>query len=223
LGILQNKVTEKDSQAIDFTLARTKNLLLIFTRNPELGKGKRRLAATVGDKAALDIYTFLLEHTVKITNTLYAEKTVYYSEEIWEKDIWDTAIYKKKVQSGVDLGDRMANAFLDGFNNGFDKIIIIGSDMLDLNKEDLEHAFKTLDANDYVVGPAEDGGYYLLGMKKYNADLFANKTWGTDTVLADTLNTLEGKKTALLAVKNDVDYYEDIKDIPAFAPYLKHI
>ena len=223
MGILQNKVTEKDSQAIDFTLARTKNLLLIFTRNPELGKGKRRLAATVGDKAALDIYTFLLEHTVKITNTLYAEKTVYYSEEIWEKDIWDTAIYKKKVQSGVDLGDRMANAFLDGFNNGFDKIIIIGSDMLDLNKEDLEHAFKTLDANDYVVGPAEDGGYYLLGMKKYNADLFANKTWGTDTVLADTLNTLEGKKTALLAVKNDVDYYEDIKDIPAFAPYLKHI
>ena len=87
MGILQSNNEERDEKTIDFTLASSKNLLLIFTRNPELGKGKRRLAAKVGDQTALDIYNFLLDHTVKITSKLYAEKIVYYSDEIWEQDI----------------------------------------------------------------------------------------------------------------------------------------
>jgi len=223
MGILVNNDNQIDDKVIDFTLAISKNLLLIFTRNPELGKGKRRLAATVGDQAALDIYQFLLDHTVKITKNLYAEKEVYYSEEIWEHDIWDNSKYGKKLQQGSDLGGRMANAFLAGFENGFEKIIIIGSDMYDLSQEDLENAFKELQKNDFVVGPAEDGGYYLLGMKTYTPPLFKDKNWGTETVLTDTLKNLENEKTAILDSRNDVDYYEDIKDIDAFAPFLKHI
>lgn len=223
MGILQNNKVERDEKVIDFTLANSNNLLLIFTRNPELGKGKRRLAVTVGDQAALDIYQFLLNHTVKITSHLYAEKLVYYSEEIWEKDIWDTSKYGKKLQQGSDLGARMANAFQDGFENEFQKIIVIGSDMLDLSQEDLENAFKALENNDYVVGPAEDGGYYLLGMKKYKSQLFENKDWGTETVLKNTLYDLNNEKVALLEERNDVDYYEDIKDNDAFAPFLKHM
>lgn len=223
MGILQNNKAERDDKVIDFTLANSNNLLLIFTRNPELGKGKRRLAATVGDEAALDIYKFLLDHTVAITKNLYAEKEVYYSEEIWENDIWDNQKFGKKLQVGEDLGIRMANAFQEGFQNEYQKIIIIGSDMLDLSHEDLENAFKSLEKNDFVVGPAEDGGYYLLGMKKFMPALFKNKTWGTETVLKDTLADLENENTALLETKNDVDYYEDIKDIKAFEPFLKHI
>lgn len=223
MGILQNNKAERDDKVIDFTLANSNNLLLIFTRNPELGKGKRRLAATVGDEAALDIYKFLLDHTVAITKNLYAEKEVYYSEEIWENDIWDNQKFGKKLQVGKDLGLRMANAFQEGFQNEYQKIIIIGSDMLDLSQEDLENAFKSLEKNDFVVGPAEDGGYYLLGMKKFMPALFKNKTWGTETVLKDTLADLENENTALLETKNDVDYYEDIKDIKAFEPFLKHI
>ncbi|WP_082960239.1 TIGR04282 family arsenosugar biosynthesis glycosyltransferase [Maribacter hydrothermalis] len=223
MGILQNNKTEKDEKTIDFTLANSNNLLLIFTRNPELGKGKRRLAATIGDQAAFDIYKFLLDHTVAITKNLYAEKRVYYSEEIWENDIWDNHIFDKKLQVGDDLGIRMANAFQEGFQNEYQKIIIIGSDMLDLSLEDIENAFKALEKNDFVVGPAEDGGYYLLGMKKFLPALFQNKTWGTETVLKDTLNNLEHESVALLETKNDVDYYEDIKDIDAFKPFLKHI
>ena len=223
MGILQNNKTEKDEKIIDFTLANSNNLLLIFTRNPELGKGKRRLAATVGDQAALNIYKFLLNHTVAITKNLYAVKQVYYSEEIWENDIWDNQKFDKKVQIGEDLGIRMANAFQEGFQNHYQKIIIIGSDMLDLSQEDLENAFKALEKNDFVVGPAEDGGYYLLGMKKFMPALFKSKTWGTATVLKDTLADLEQESTALLKTKNDVDYYEDIKDIDAFKPFLKHI
>lgn len=223
MGILQNNKAERDDKVIDFTLANSNNLLLIFTRNPELGKGKRRLAATVGDEAALDIYKFLLDHTVAITKNLYAEKEVYYSEEIWENDIWDNQKFCKKLQVGKDLGIRMANAFQEGFQNEYQKIIIIGSDMLDLSQEDLENAFKSLEKNDFVVGPAEDGGYYLLGMKKFMPALFKNKTWGTETVLKDTLADLKNETTALLETKNDVDYYEDIKDIKAFEPFLKHI
>lgn len=223
MGILLNNKAERDEKIIDFTLANSKNLLLIFTRNPELGKGKRRLAATIGDQAAFNIYKFLLDHTVTITKNLYAEKQVYYSEEIWEDDIWDHKKFAKKLQTGDDLGARMANAFQEGFQNEYQKIIIIGSDMLDLSQEDLEAAFKALEKSDFVIGPAEDGGYYLLGMKKFMPELFKNKSWGTETVLKDTLADLENKTTALLETKNDVDYYEDIKDIDAFAPFLKHM
>ncbi|VXB27820.1 conserved hypothetical protein [Maribacter litoralis] len=223
MGILLNNKAERDEKIIDFTLANSKNLLLIFTRNPELGKGKRRLAATIGDQAAFNIYKFLLDHTVTITKNLYAEKQVYYSEEIWEDDIWDNKKFAKKLQSGDDLGARMANAFQEGFQNEYQKIIIIGSDMLDLSQEDLEAAFKALKKNDFVIGPAEDGGYYLLGMKKFMPELFKNKSWGTETVLKDTLADLENETTTLLETKNDVDYYEDIKDIDAFAPFLKHM
>ncbi len=199
----------------------SKNLLLIFTRNPELGKCKTRLAAAVGDQAALDIYNFLLNHTVQITKNLTTDKIVYYSEEIWKNDIWDINTFDKKLQKGLDLGERMSNAFKNGFEKGYQKIIIIGSDMYDLSKEDIENAFLKLSDNDYVIGPAEDGGYYLLGMTKWNENLFENKEWGTQTVLNDTLNTLKNEKKQLLETKNDVDYYEDIKDIDVFQQFLK--
>ncbi|RIV70899.1 TIGR04282 family arsenosugar biosynthesis glycosyltransferase [Flagellimonas aequoris] len=201
----------------------SKSLLLILTRNPELGKCKTRLAATVGDNAALEIYKFLLNHTVSLTKDLSVNKWVFYSEEIWEDDIWDNHIYQKKLQVGKDLGERMLNAFKEGFQAGFDQVIIIGSDMYHLAQKDLEEAFRQLKNHDYVVGPAEDGGYYLLGMKQLNEKLFQNKAWGTNTVLASTLKDIEGTKIALLDERNDVDYYEDIKDIGAFQPFLKHI
>ncbi len=200
-----------------------KNLLLILTRNPELGKCKTRLAKKIGDVAALDIYKFLLDHTVSFTKNLNVEKWVYYSEEIWENDIWDNKYYQKKLQVGTDLGERMLNAFQEGFNSGFEKIIIIGSDMYHLSQADMEEAFLRLNEHDYVVGPAEDGGYYLLGMKSLNKKAFQNKSWGTDTVLSDTLKDLESGSIFMLPVKNDVDYYEDIKNIEAFQPFLKHI
>lgn len=201
----------------------SKNLLLILTRNPELGKCKTRLASKVGDKIALDIYKFLLDHTVFITENLKVEKWVFYSEDIWEEDIWSNQHYQKMLQVGADLGERMLNAFKEGFSKGFENIIIIGSDMFHLDQSDLEEAFLKLRDNDFVVGPAEDGGYYLLGMKSLQPAVFQNKDWGTDTVLSDTLKDLKSDTVFLLEEKNDVDYYEDIKDIKAFEPFLKHI
>lgn len=199
------------------------NLLLIFTRNPELGKCKTRLAASVGDNTALAIYIFLLEHTVSVTHSLNLTKEVYYSKVIQEDDLWDPGVYQKSIQQGSDLGERMANAFKAGFKAGYKKIAIIGSDLYDLSSEDLEEAFKMLQTNDFVLGPASDGGYYFLGMTHFIPDIFINKDWGTSGVLEDTLADLKNKNVYLLETKNDVDVLEDIADVSAFQPFLKNI
>lgn len=192
-----------------------KNLLLIFTRNPELGKVKTRLANRVGDETALEIYTFLLERTRDVSKELKsADKAVYYSIKIRENDIWDPVIYQKNQQFGEDLGVRMKNAFKNGFDAGYKKVLIIGSDLYDLSSKNIEKAFNELDNNDVVIGPAEDGGYYLLGMNSLEENVFKNKKWGTETVRKDTLADLKKKKVKLLEFKNDIDVYEDILDIP---------
>ncbi len=199
----------------------SKNLLIIFTRNPELGKVKTRLAKTIGNQAALSIYTFLLNHTQAITKEISASKQVYYSEEIWENDIWDSSIFEKKLQSGSDLGERMHNAIKKGFDDGFTNIVLIGSDMYDISQADIEHAFSCLKNNNFVIGPAEDGGYYLIGMNKLHPTVFTNITWGTHTVLDKTLEHLTNESFTLVSLKNDIDTYEDLKDIAVFQPYLK--
>jgi rSAM/selenodomain-associated transferase 1 len=199
----------------------SKNLLLIFTRNPELGKVKTRLAKDLGDQTALNIYKFLLDHTLAITSSLPVTKEVFYSDQIHDKDIWDAAVYQKKLQKGTGLGDRMKNAFEEGFKNGYSNIIIIGSDMYDMTSEELMEAFRELDTKDFVIGPAEDGGYYLLGMRKLNSALFENKEWGTQTVFKDTLKGLDRENTSILEVKNDVDYFSDIKEHKAFQHFFQ--
>jgi rSAM/selenodomain-associated transferase 1 len=191
-----------------------KNLLLIFTRNPELGKAKTRLAKTVGNETALEIYKFLLQRTKDISLKVNADKAVCYSVKIRENDIWNTDIYQKYQQEGEDLGIRMLNAFKNGFEAGYKKIIIIGSDLYDLSSKEIDNAFNQLDKNDLVLGPALDGGYYLLGMKELYKKVFKNKEWGTATVKKDTLQDLINQQVKLLEVKNDIDVYEDIVAIP---------
>lgn len=196
-------------------------LLLIFTRNPKLGKCKTRLAAVIGDQAALDIYMILLRHTAAITKDLDCSKEVYYSEEISENDLWDKDNYAKQLQEGNDLGERMYNAFKSGFQKGYKKIIIIGSDIYDLNSETIEAGFNSLENSDFVIGPAADGGYYLIGMKTLNHEIFLNKNWGTETVLEDTLSNLTHKEIQLLQIKNDIDVYEDLKEFDVFQSFVK--
>lgn len=195
-------------------------LLLIFTKNPVAGKVKTRLAKDLGNEKALEIYKFLLFHSVKFTSPIKSEKHVYYSDTVNPNDIWDNDIYIKKKQSGKDLGERMYNAFNDGFEKDYKRIIIIGSDMYDIDSEVVEKAFRELKDHDYVIGPAEDGGYYLFGMKALNSNVFKNKNWGSSSVLEDTLKDLEDKNVKLLEILNDVDVLEDIKDHPAFQKYI---
>ncbi|PJC07249.1 MAG: glycosyltransferase [Flavobacteriaceae bacterium CG_4_9_14_0_8_um_filter_34_30] len=221
MAISTKKDTDGDNEILtDFYFPTSKKALIIFTRNPELGKCKTRLAKIIGDANALNIYKILLMHTVKITKKLKADKFVFYSDTICKEDIWNCEVFRKKVQHGEDLGQRMANAFQEIFKLGYKEIIIIGSDILDLYEEDLQEAFKALETFEYVLGPSEDGGYYLLGMNHFNENLFKNKTWGTDTVLRDTLIDLKNEHLQLLEERNDIDVYDDIKDEPVFQQFL---
>ena len=200
------------------SLSRTSTCaLLIFTRNPEPGKCKTRLAATIGDRAALEIYRFLLGHTAEITADLdMADKFVYFSQQAGDGSVWDPEEYTYCVQRGKDLGERMSRAFEEAFDLGYSKVILIGSDLYDLSTEDLRMGFRELGHHEVVVGPASDGGYYLLGLTRHIPQLFSGKAWGTDTVLQDTLRDIEKKSTFLLPVRNDVDRYEDIRGNPIF-------
>ncbi len=198
-----------------------KNLLIIFSRNPELGKVKTRLADTIGDDSALEIYKFLIKHTVSITEKLNVTKQVHYSVKVRENDIWNNTVYNKIQQFGEGLGERMKFAFQLGFNDGFENIILIGSDMYDLSQHDLEKAFKALNNHNFVLGPAEDGGYYLLGMKKMKSQLFQNKEWGSNIVLEETLNDLKNESLHLLPTLNDIDFFKDVKGIEVFQQFIK--
>ena len=202
-------------------MSKNKNLLLIFTRNPELGKAKTRLAKTVGDATALEIYKFLLNKTQEVASKVTADKAVYYSVKIRENDIWDATIYQKHQQVGEDLGIRMLNAFKNSFDAGYEKVLIIGSDLYDLTSEIIDDAFYQLHTNDVIIGPAIDGGYYLLGMNAVQENIFQNKDWGTASVRKDTLADLKDKKVHLLQELNDVDVYEDIEHHAAFQQFLK--
>ncbi len=198
----------------------SKNLLLIFTRNPELGKVKTRLAKSLGDEKALEIYKFLLNKTKEVTQQLSCDIAVFYSVKIRENDIWSSEKYQKYTQEGNDLGERMHNAFKNSFKKEYEKVAIIGSDLYDLEPKHIKTAFKQLDTNDVVIGPAEDGGYYLLASKETIPEIFKNKDWGTASVRQETLIDLEKQTVFLLPMLNDVDIFDDIKDHPAFSQFL---
>jgi len=159
--------------------------LIIFVKNPVLGKAKTRLAASIGKEKALEVYLQLLEITRKIALDLDCTRHVFYSDEI-ENDAWDGDKFNKHVQEGDSLGERMKIAFTQVFALGAKEAIIIGSDCPKLTPEIIEDAFNTLDKNDACIGPAKDGGYYLLGMKKLLPFLFDKKEWSTDSVFKNT-------------------------------------
>ena len=198
-----------------------KNLILVFVRNPELGKVKTRLAKTIGDKDALKIYTILLQHTESVLHKVSSDKVVYYSEEIQSNDLWDNALYQKKLQKGADLGARMQNAFETAFKDTYEKVVIVGSDLFDLNPNHIKEAFTALENHEVVLGPSLDGGYYLLGMKKMHPTVFKNKQWGTDSVLESTLKNLNQQNVKLLEALNDIDTFEDLKAQPELLKKIK--
>lgn len=191
-----------------------KKAIIIFVRNPELGKVKTRLAVTAGNEAALNIYQKLLLHTLQVSKKSAADKFVFYHEKIELDDIWNEPGFYKIIQSGTDLGDKMKNAFAAIFERSYKQVIIIGSDCLQLTSQIITQAFEKLNNNDAVIGPARDGGYYLLGMKKLSGFLFDNKSWSTNTVFAETIKDFEltqlsfKKLPVLLDVDTEADWLE---------------
>jgi len=186
-------------------------LLIIFAKNPEKGRVKTRLAKTLGEEKALDIYRSLLDFTLRIAEGCEADKELWYSRFIPEQEKWDKKGFQIKLQQGDDLGERMKNAFRKAFKKGYQKAVIIGSDCAGISEELIDASYAKLEEADMVIGPSTDGGYYLLGLKECYDALFEGISWSTDKVLKQTRDAAEelGIKTALLPERNDVDNEAD--------------
>lgn len=187
------------------------SLLLILTKNPRLGQVKTRLARTVGDDEALRIYRVLLEKTRQAALGVEATRWLFYSDYLETNDDWPGSHFQKRVQCTGDLGARMEDAFGQAFAAGASKALIIGSDCPGVTGTLLQEAFDRLDDADFVLGPALDGGYYLLGMKQATPALFQGIAWSTAGVCAETLGKIRavGGSCFLLPELLDVDTEED--------------
>lgn len=188
-----------------------KSAIIIFVRTPELGKVKTRLASSLGNEKTLEVYKELLLHTRQICEQVEADKFVYYHEKIEQNDFWDADGFNKRLQANAELGDKMRQAFKDIFDAGYRKVVIIGSDCLQLTDGHIKEALYLLEKNDTVIGPAKDGGYYLLGMKMLYPYFFENKTWSTSTVFNETMKDAELNQLnmAVLSILTDVDTEAD--------------
>lgn len=184
--------------------------IIVFIKNPELGKAKTRIAREVGDEKALEIYKKLLTYTRTLVSSVDARRYLYYADYINETDAWSLAHFEKRLQVEGDLGNKMSTAFAECITE-YEKTIIIGSDCPQITEEHISKAFDELDKQDVVLGPTYDGGYYLLGMKKHHAFLFEDIPWSSPTVYRDTVEKIDkyGLSYSSLEKLSDIDYIED--------------
>lgn len=189
-----------------------KNLLIVFTKNKLFGKVKTRLAKTIGDAAAFEVYETLFHITERESCAVRnADVEVHFSHHI-NSEAWADCL--KYVQVGETLGDRMKHAFQAGFKAGYENIIGIGADLPEIRHESIENGFEALSDKDFVFGPAEDGGYYMVGMSKSEGlYIFENKPWSTGELLAVTKAEIaeKGDSIQLFEVLNDIDTIEDLE------------
>lgn len=188
------------------------DLLIVFAKNAVPGKVKTRLAKDLGDEKAFEVYQHLLKLTTETVQQLNnVDVQVWFTDKL-ELDEWGNA--KGYIQQGNDLGDKMSNAFLNGFEEGYKRVICIGTDLPDMKPDIIYSAFHELHGNQVVLGPSSDGGYYLIGMDHFHPFLFQNKPWSTDAVLDKTMEDLQGEnmRFSLLEELNDIDTIEDLKD-----------
>jgi hypothetical protein len=170
------------------------------------------LAKTEGDEVALGVYKDLIEKCRNEAIQVNANRYLFYSDEIRE-DGWSQADFIKKLQSKGDLGNKMQDAFREVFNTGDSKTLIIGSDCFDLTAEIIERAFEKLAVNDIVIGPANDGGYYLLGMKGYHKEIFDGIDWSTEVVFEQTVQKARNKNLSIGKLEEliDIDNIYDLE------------
>ncbi len=190
--------------------------LIIFVKNPNIERVKTRLAKDIGEEKATQVYRLLQNHTREVALEAGRYNALFYGKEIDDEDEWSEEQFDKLVQRKGDLGIKMANAFYQMIKDGFESMVLIGSDCYDITADHIDEAFKALEENDVVIGPAEDGGYYLIGMKDFHPKLFADKTWSSEEVFSDTMTTIEslGLAVAELETLSDIDYLKDLERYP---------
>ena len=184
--------------------------LVIFATAPEKGRVKSRIAADLGPDVALTAYRTLAEHAVAAASHVdWCRKTIAYAPNGKADAMrdWFGDLFDYRAQGEGDLGRRMLAACERAFQDGADRVILIGVDCPGVSESIISDAFARLDSADAVVGPSFDGGYYLIGMKKPLTPLFTDIPFGTGDTLQRTLTAARraGIRVSLLEWKRDVN------------------
>ncbi len=185
--------------------------LIVFTRYPEPGKTKTRLIPDLGPEGAARLHRDMTCHTLAHARRLVrrrASLTVDFAGG-------HTALLREwlgpdleyRPQGAGDLGERMARAFRKAFQEGMDRVVIIGTDCPGLTVDSLHKAFNALQGHDLALGPATDGGYYLIGLRRPTPDLFVGIPWGTGAVLEETLAAARGLDLSVANLPTLTDVY----------------
>jgi len=193
--------------------------VLLFVKSPEKGKVKSRLASATGDETALHIYrSFVLDIVDMLKNRARPPTICFYPHDAEETVVnWLGRNFSYLPQRGEDLGERMENAFADSFSGGAAKVVLIGSDIPDLTTAVIDESFSCLEQDDAVIGPASDGGYYLIGFRKnsFLHDIFRGIFWGAGSVFRETMRIFAGSglHVHVLPEWNDVDTLDDLRSL----------
>lgn len=203
---------------MDFTPSKQRECTILFARCPRPGAVKTRLSVDFLDKSVAELYLcFIKDITETLEDTGIPYRVYVHNSDgtasCDELDFLPSSLYRQK---GEDLGERMKNAFVDTFRNEYKSVIILGSDIPDLPAEIIREGFQALRVKDCVIGPAHDGGYYLLGFNvdTFRPEVFAEMEWSTDMVYEQTLDILQSKPydVHILPVQRDIDALDDLKD-----------
>jgi uncharacterized protein len=196
-----------------------KRALVAFCRPAIPGKVKTRLAQTIGHKAASDVYALMLSHAADKYSHVNADLRVFVSEEPEEIKLpWPITA----LQEGADLGERMSNAFLQSFSQGYDQVLLCGTDIPSLTAEIISECFDALGSWGMVIGPTTDGGYYLIGLTRaaFDSSLFTGIPWSTPSVFTDTTTAAQRLKlrTHVGPLLTDLDTLDDAMQIVRQCP-----
>lgn len=196
--------------------------LAVFVRHPEPGKAKTRLAKAYGGLFAAELYGYFVDDLLEALERGSYQLELFFTPTEREMEIRERfgVRFRYSPQEGEGLGDRMEKAFHACFAKGFAAALLIGSDFPDLTAEVIEQAFQALEnGQDAVVGPAFDGGYYLIGFRSTTFDpaVFRGMRWGENTVFEKTVNRLRarGYRVHLAPAWHDIDTEQDLANLQA--------
>jgi rSAM/selenodomain-associated transferase 1 len=193
--------------------------ILLFIKAPVRGRVKTRLAAILGDDTTLELYRNFVLDILDTLDIVGHPCSICYSPPDAADAVagWLGEHRDYMPQEGSDLGERMANAFQVMFSRGRSRVVLVGSDLPDLPPDIFEEALSALQTNDAVIGPALDGGYYLIGFRKetFLPEVFHGISWGTNTVQEQTIRIFlrAGCRVHSLPQWNDVDTADDLRSL----------
>jgi glycosyltransferase A (GT-A) superfamily protein (DUF2064 family) len=172
------------------------SLLILFIRNAIAGKLNPAIARLAGEEHAVDVYVQMLGHLEEETAFLPYEKLVLYSDMVEANDVFDPESFEKEIQAAGTRGERLADAFGNAFARGYDRVVLVTGETMEMGQAHIVEAFESLLENEVVIGPSEEGGYYLLGMRQYKPELFEGKEWNGEDVFLDMMLDLQRSNTS---------------------------